>query len=46
MQFRRVEAYSETRMAESLRQAYDYWQGRVRVNQVASPHDRRSSHHD
>ena len=25
-QFSRIEAYTETRMAESFRQAYDYWQ--------------------
>ena len=25
-QFRRTEAYTETCMAKSLRQAYDYWQ--------------------
>ena len=25
-QFRRIEAYTETCMAKSLRQAYDYWQ--------------------
>ena len=34
MQFRRVEAYSETRMAESLRQAYDYWQDQLRSTKL------------
>ena len=46
-QFRRVKAYTETCMAKSLRQAYDYWQdqpgfyvmsAQARDDAVSAPH--------
>ena len=38
LQFRRIEAYTETCMAKSLRQAYDYWQDQPGLSNATETH--------